>query len=173
MNNVSTILNKGVGQLGFVVQDLNATMQLYYNHFGIGDWKIYTYARPLLKFAYYHGEPIDYVSRIGLSYLGPTRIELIQNISGKTIYSDFIERHGYGLQHLGIYVEDMEEALKNVRQADFEVEMEGGGQGLDGDGRFCYLNTESTCGICYELIERPRCRPEPEAIYSATFLSCL
>ena len=163
---ICTILGGGVGQLGFVVEDLYKTMEGYYKRFGMGDWKIYTYKRPLLKFQNFHGKPINYSARIGLSYFGNTRIELIQNLEGETIYTDFIKRHGYGLQHLGIYVPSMKEALENVQKAGFSVVMEGGGFGLDGDGHFAYLDTEDVTGICYELIERPKRRCEPEYYYT-------
>ncbi len=161
----SMILQKGIGQLGFVVEDLYSTMEAYCNRFGIDDWRIYTYKRPFLSFQNYRGREISYSALIGLSYFGPTRIELIQNLEGETIYTDFIRKHGYGLQHLGIYVEDMQEALRDIRAAGFDIEMEGGGFGLDGDGHFAYLDTEPVCGITYELIERPKRRPEPEAVF--------
>ncbi|MFA5468876.1 MAG: VOC family protein, partial [Sphaerochaetaceae bacterium] len=100
-----------------------------------------------------------------LSYLGQTRIEIIENLEGDTIYTDFIAKHGYGLQHLGIYVNDIEKALEEAKKAGFSVIMEGGGFGLDGDGYFAYLDTENEFGISYELIQRPLKRHEPEEIY--------
>ncbi len=158
-------LDKKVDQLGFVVEDVDKIVKDYYELFGIGNWKIYTYGKPLLSFMNYHGTPFEYKARIALSYLGETRIELIQNLEGKTIYTDFIEKHGYGLQHLGIYVADIETTLKEAKSAGFPVLMEGGGFGLDGDGYFAYLDTEDQFGITYELIQRPLRRHEPEAIY--------
>ncbi len=110
-------LDKKVDQLGFVVEDVDKTVKSYYALFGIGDWKIYTYGKPLLSFMNYRGKPVDYKARIALSYLGETRIELIQNLEGKTVYTEFIDKHGYGLQHLGIYVADIETALREARSA--------------------------------------------------------
>ena len=158
-------LDKKVDQLGFVVEDVEKTVKSYYALFGIGNWKIYTYGKPLLSFMNYHGKPFEYKARIALSYLGETRIELIQNLEGKTVYTEFIDKHGYGLQHLGIYVADIETALREARSAGFSVLMEGGGFGLDGDGHFAYLDTEDPFGITYELIQRPLRRHEPEAVY--------
>lgn len=90
----------------------------------------------------YKGEPTSYSSRIALGYFGSTRVELIQPLEGRTVYSDFIENHGYGLQHLGIYVQDMKSSLEIVKQQGISVLMEGGGFGLDGDGHYAYLDTE-------------------------------
>jgi 4-hydroxyphenylpyruvate dioxygenase-like putative hemolysin len=158
-------LNSSVGQLGFVVENVDRMVTAYHDVFGIGDWKIYTYGPKILSLMTYLGKPTIYSSRIALGYFGTTRIELIQPLEGKTIYSDFIEKHGYGLQHLGIYVQDIRGAIKLVKQHGITIIMEGAGFGLDGDGYYAYLDTEERFGICYELIQRPLRRREPESIY--------
>ena len=163
----ASFLNRSIGQIGYVVEDVEAMVRNYYEKFRIGSWYFYTYMPPLLKFQNYYGKPIYYKTRIALGYFGETRVELIQNMEGHTIYSDFINEHGYGVQHLGIYVENMKDALKDAAAAGYSVVMEGGGFGLDGDGHFVYLDTEETCGITYELIQRPKRRYEPEMIYPA------
>ena len=158
-------LKLSIGQLGFVVEDVDELVKQYYEKFGMGDWKFYYYGEPLLKFMNYKGKPTKYMSKIGLGYFGNTRIELIQPLEGHTIYTDFIEKHGYGLQHLGIYVTDIETELKKAEEAGIGIVMDGGGFGLDGDGKFSYLDTEAQFGITYELIQRPRRRHEPAYVY--------
>ncbi|MDR1930052.1 MAG: VOC family protein [Treponema sp.] len=162
-----SFLNRKVDQLGFVVRDLDESVRRYYEHFGIGDWKIYTYGPPLLSYMTRNGRPISYKSRIALSYFGETRAELIQHLEGDTVFAEFIERHGYGLHHLGIYVPDIQAALAEARSAGIAVSQEGAGFGLDGDGHFAYLDTDELFSITYELIQRPLRRHEPEAVYPA------
>lgn len=163
--NQASFLQKSIGQIGYVVEDVEQTISDYYHKFGIGDWKLYTYGAPLLSFMNYKGKPTQYKAYIALGYFGTTRVELIQNIEGHTIYSDFIEKHGYGVQHLGVYVQDIKHELNEAAKAGFSVVMEGGGFGLDGDGHFAYLDTEDVFGITYELIQRPLRRHEPEAVF--------
>ena len=165
MPNTLSFLQYSVGQLGFVVEDLDKTMESYYNNFGIDDWKVYTYGAPLLKFMNYKGMSFEYKAKIGLNYFGNTRVEFIQPLEGHTIYTDFIEKHGYGLQHLGIYVENITKEIQIAMEHGIYVVMEGGGFGLDGDGHFAYLDTEEKYGITYEFIERPKRRYEPEYTY--------
>lgn len=165
--NTLSFLNKKVDQLGFVVRDLDESIRQYYERFGIGDWKIYTYGPPLLSYMTRNGKPFSYKSRIALSYFGETRVELIQNLEGDTVYSEFAERHGYGLHHLGIYVPDIQAALAEARAAGIGITMEGAGFGLDGDGYFAYLDTDEMFSTTYELIQRPLRRHEPEAVYPA------
>jgi methylmalonyl-CoA/ethylmalonyl-CoA epimerase len=162
-----SFLDRKVDQIGYVVESVDETVRNYHERFGIGDWKIYTYGPPLLRYMTRHGAPSSYSARIALSYFGESRIELIQNLEGDTVYSEFIQRHGYGVHHLGIYVPDIQAALHEAREAGIEVTMEGAGFGLDGDGHFAYLDTDSLFGTTYELIQRPLRRREPEAVYPA------
>jgi catechol 2,3-dioxygenase-like lactoylglutathione lyase family enzyme len=164
-NKVLPFLNNGVAQIAFVVKDLDATVEAYWKHFGIGPWHIYTYGPPLLKKMTRHGVPSDYTMRVALSYFGPMRIELIEQVSGDTTYSEFIEKHGYGIQHLGVLVEDMDAAIAEAKAAGFEMTMDGSGFGLDNDGHFAYLDTEELLGTTIELIARPARRMKPEKIY--------
>ena len=151
-------------QVGFLVEDLEACIHSYNERFGVKGWQIYTYGPPILNRMIYRGKNINYSSRIGLNYIGVTRIELIQPTEGYTLFNEFIEKHGYGQHHLGIYVDNIRTAIAEAEAAGFKVLMEGGGHGLDGDGFFAYLDTEETLGTTYELIERPARRREPEMV---------
>lgn len=158
-------LKDGVAQIAIIVQDLEATVANYYENFDIGPWHFYTYEKPFVQKMTRHGRNADYRMRIALSYFGSMRIELIQPLEGDTVYSDFVERHGYGIHHLGVLVEDMDEALKMADASGFRVTQDGSGFGLDGDGHYAYLDTEELIGTTIELIERPKRRKEPEKIY--------
>ena len=151
-------------QVGFLVEDLEACIHSYIDRFGVSGWQVYTYGPKILNRMINRGKNTTYSNRIGLNYIGSTRIELIQPLEGQTIFNEFIEKHGYGQHHLGIYVDDIEAAKAEAVAAGFEIIMEGGGHGLDGDGYYAYLDTEDTLGTTYELIERPARRREPEMI---------
>ncbi len=162
---VLPFLDRGIAQIAMVVEDLDRTVERYHQAFGIGPWHFYTYGSPLLRKMTYHGLPADYRMRLALSYFGPTRVELIELVEGETVYGDFVRDHGYGVQHLGVLVDDMQVALAEARSAGFEMLMDGAGFGLDGDGHFSYLDTEQDFGFVLELIERPKRRVPPERVY--------
>jgi methylmalonyl-CoA/ethylmalonyl-CoA epimerase len=166
MNRMS-FLDRKVDQIGYVVKDVDEAVRRYYETFGIGGWKIYTYGPPLLTYMTRNGRAFEYKARIALSYFGESRIELIQNLEGDTVYSEFTRRHGYGVHHLGIYVPDIGAALAEAREGGFTTTMEGAGFGLDGDGHFAYLDTDESFGTTFELIQRPKRRHEPESVYPA------
>jgi len=162
---VLPFLKNGIAQIAFVVKDLDATVEAYWKYFGIGPWHFYTYGAPLVKQMTRHGAPSDYKMRVALSYFGPMRIELIEQVSGDTVYAEFIEKHGYGIQHLGVLVENMKSAIAEAQAAGFSMTMDGAGFGLDNDGHYAYLDTEDLIGTTLELIERPKGRVKPEKIY--------
>jgi catechol 2,3-dioxygenase-like lactoylglutathione lyase family enzyme len=160
-----SFLDNGVAQIGYVVEDLDTTVKQYYRDFGIGPWHFYTYEKPMVKRMARYGKPADYRMRLALTYFGPTRIELIQDLEGDTVYKDFIRDHGYGIHHLGVMVEDMETAIQEAEAAGYRVTMEGAGFGPDGDGHYAYLDTDRDLGTTIELIQRPKRRHPPEKIF--------
>lgn len=158
-------LNQGVAQIAFVVEDLDLAVKNYYSLLGIGPWHFYTYQKPLVPRMTRKGKPADYAMRVALSYFGPMRIELIEQIRGDTVYSDFIRDHGFGIQHLGVLVEDMEAAIAQAEAAGIPMIMDGAGFGPDDDGHYAYLDTEPYIGTTLELIQRPKGRKSPEKIF--------
>jgi len=158
-------LKNGIAQIAFVVKDLEETVKNYWKYFGIGPWHFYTYGDPLVKRMSYKGKPTQYKARIALSWIGSLRIELIEMMEGETIYKDFVEKHGYGIQHIGVLVEDMENAIMEAEASGFSMTQDGTGFGAKGDGHYAYLDTENAIGTTIELIKRPKDRMPPEKVY--------
>ena len=90
---------------------------------------------------------------------------MIEVQSGESIYADFIREHGYGVQHLGIVVQDMEAANKEAQGKGFQIIQEGAGFGPDGDGHYAYINSEKDFSVIFELIERPIQRHLPDKVF--------
>jgi hypothetical protein len=86
-------------------------------------------------------------------------------LEGPTIYHEFIEARGYGLHHVGLLVDDLDEAIAQAAEAGLAVIQSGGGHGLDGDGGFAYLDTEERLECLLELMTPPKRRQEPESVY--------
>ncbi len=157
----------GVAQVAQVVENLEHTVKHYWELFGIGPWDFYTYQKPLVQRMSYRGKPADYSMRIALSWMGSTRIELIQVLRGPTVHEEFIRKHGYGVQHIGIIVRDMPGSLEQARAGGIDMIMDGSGFGVDGDGWYAYLDTEDRLGITIELVQRPARRHPPEKVFPA------
>ena len=158
-------LKNGVAQIALVVKDLDAAVRTWYDDFGIGPWKFYTYGTGLCTGMTRHGEPTRYRMRLALANAGPMRIELIEPREGYTVYSDFVREHCYGVHHLGLLSEDIESDIAAAGKRGFPMTMDGSGFGPDGDGRYAYLDTEAALGTTLELIDRPARRRDPEKTY--------
>ena len=160
-----------VAQICLIVRDLDKAVENYWNIFGIGPWHFYTYGKPLVKRMTRNGKPCEYKMRVALSNIGPLRIELIEPLEGDTVYSEFVEQHGYGVHHLGVLTDNMSESLEEARRAGFTMTQDGAGFGPDDDGHYAYLDTEDSIGTTIELIERPKRRNPPEKIYPPDYSS--
>jgi catechol 2,3-dioxygenase-like lactoylglutathione lyase family enzyme len=158
-------LARGVAQVAFVVEDLDTVVEKHWRTFGTGPWHFYTYGPPLVKRMSFRGKPAEHAMRVALSYFGPTRVEFIQPLRGQTVFTEFVRRHGYGIQHLGFLVDDMTAALAQAAAAGLEMVQDGSGFGPDGDGHYAYLDTERDFGFLVELIQRPKRRAAPEKIF--------
>lgn len=158
-------LRDGIIQIGLVVENLERAAEAYWKIFGIGPWRIYTYRKPLLKTLEYRGEPSAASFRVALCQVDALSFELIEPGEGPSIYHDFVREHGYGLHHLALAVEDIEEAIAAAREAGIAVIQQGGGQGADGSGHFAYLDTEAELGATFEFVQFPGRRVPPETVY--------
>lgn len=156
---------KSINQVGFVVKDLDQAMKAYWENFGIGPWKIWTYGSPLVKDTTFRGRPEDFHMRIAIAMVGDVMIELIQHLDGHSVYKEYAQRAGQGVQHLGVFVDSIAEAVKEAEAAGFKVIQSGRGYGATGDGGFAYLDTEDELGTIFEFIEIPKVRRPPERIY--------
>jgi len=154
-----------VNQVGFVVRDIDKAMEAYWR-VGVGPWRVYTYGAPLVKNITYRGRPGTWRFRIALASVGGFSLELIQPLSGESIYSEFLERHGEGgIQHLGIVVENLDRVVEEARRSGYEVIQSGQGHGVRGDGKFAYLSTEDDLFTVYEVMELVAERYAPERVY--------
>lgn len=148
-------------QVGLVVRDLRASMETYWKLLGIGPWKIYTYAPPMLREATVRGQRVDYSMRVAHAQAGPTQLELIQPLDGPSIYVEHLQARGEGLHHIQSRIEsNIQDILAAFARIGIGVLM----SGKFGEGEFYYLDTEPTLGMIYEIFQR-KSRPAPEALY--------
>lgn len=156
---------KGISQVALVVKDLKKSMDAYWKILGIGPWKVYEYGPELVKDQRYRGRPMAYHTWVALANFGDQVIELMEQIDGDTLYKEFEEKCGEGVQHLGVFVDNFPEAVKEAEAAGFKVIMTGHGYGKNGDGAYAYLDTAGALGVIWELIEIPTERATPAYIY--------
>lgn len=153
-----------LAQVGIIVRDLERGVAAYNALLGLSSWSIYTYDADFVQDLTYRGAPGEFSLRVALSASIPV-VELMQPLTGPSIYDEWLEQHGEGLHHIGIEVPSMPEAVAAAKEAGFEVMQSGRGYGVEGDGGFAYLDTYERLRIIVELLEFPSGRREPEDVW--------
>jgi catechol 2,3-dioxygenase-like lactoylglutathione lyase family enzyme len=104
-------------QIAWVTADLDATESTLSALLGARKWV----RMPGVHFApdtcSYRGEPADFVADIALSYAGDMQLELIAPVSGRSIYSDFLNDSGPGLHHICVEAADPDDFVTMLDDA--------------------------------------------------------
>ena len=151
-------------QFALVVEDLDESVRRWHRHLGIGPWTAWRLGPGILQDMTYHGEPASFEFRHALAWQGDVQFEVVQPVSGPSIFADHLERHGPGLHHVGKFVTDHPAAVQALLADGFTPLQSARGYGAEGDGAFAYFELPGLDFIV-ELIEPPRVRIEPAFIY--------
>lgn len=143
-----------LNQVALMVNDAQKVAENYWNILGIGPWDIFTLVSPTVFDETYLGKPADYGYNVGLCRCGPCQLELIEPLTGESMYKDFIAKHGEGLQHLQYLANTIDEARKHVQlfaEQGFPLLMDG----YFGDGYWAYIDTISALKCVWEVVKMP------------------
>ncbi|WP_172135818.1 VOC family protein [Adlercreutzia sp. ZJ473] len=115
-----TLLNKyGVRQLGYYVEDIDATAREMARLLGAGPFIDAGESTP--EACTYRGKDSTLTTRVALGQFANIQVELIQVTSeGENVYS---EMGRYGLHHVCIWTDDLEQTVKEFEEAGFELAM--------------------------------------------------
>ncbi|MCV7361797.1 VOC family protein [Mycolicibacterium neworleansense] len=135
-------------QIAWVTTDLDATEQALTSLLGARKWV----RMPAVHFSpetcSYRGRPADFVADISLSYAGDTQLELIAPVSGESVYTEFLDRHGAGLHHICIEAADREAFDAKLRDAESEGTPAVCHGEMPGGMKFAYLSA-AAAGVPY------------------------
>lgn len=150
-------------QLGFVVRDVEKAMRHWIDVFGVGPFVCMEHGTsqppPVTRM---RGEPVSVEMKLGFAFMGEVQIELIQQTNdAPSPYTEFLAAGREGLQHLGFWVHDHEEASRVVADAGYEpvYEIRVAGQELP----IVYYDSPAHYGPMLELVP-PKWRRSREAI---------
>ena len=100
----------------------------------------------------------DQKVRVAVFRVEESRIELLEASSPDSPIARFIERHGPGIHHLTLTVDDLEETLgdldrRGLRLVDSKPRVGAGGELI------AFLHPSSTASVLIELLEEPDSKP--------------
>jgi methylmalonyl-CoA/ethylmalonyl-CoA epimerase len=134
-------------QVAYVVKDLDVAMKKYWEIFKIGPWDVYTFAPPALQESMFRGKPSDHTYRLAITWINDVQLELMQPLTGRSLYDEFLEEKGEGLHHIKFYYKDCQKILAEFKAKGINVIQSGK---IDED-EFYYLDTKEIFSTIYEV----------------------
>lgn len=152
-----------VTQLGFVVRDIEATLDHWVQVMGVRPFLFCTEGSgrdPLPTL--YRGTEVKVQTRLAFGFVGDVQIELIEQVNdAPSPYRTFIDAGHEGLQHLGYWVEDHEASCRRVEAAGYVAEYLI--QGPNRPRPVVYYRSPSLLGPMLELVP-PELRRNRQAV---------
>ncbi len=145
-----SLIAAGLTQVCWVVPDIQASEQVFRETLGIPRFFKLENIRAQDVAGTYRGQPADWEFHLYLAYAGETQIELIQPLSGRSMYQDFLDQHGPGVQHIATAVPEgaYEEVTAALQRRGHEL-LQGFRLPVATVG---YFDTYATLGVVTEII---------------------
>jgi methylmalonyl-CoA/ethylmalonyl-CoA epimerase len=128
-----------IDHIGIAVKSIDATTQLYNGLLGLTDAGSETVAEQKVTTAFF---PV-----------GDTEVELLESTSPDGPIAKYLEKKGEGVQHIAFRVENIEEALAELKARGIQLIDEKPRRGAGG-AKIAFLHPKSTFGVLIELCER-------------------
>lgn len=128
-----------VDHIGIAVKNLDETLKFYTEALGLE----------------LHGTETVEEQKVKVAFLpvGDTEVELLESTSPDGPIAKFIEKKGEGIQHVAFKVENIEEAIKHMKEKGFRMIDEKPRYGAGG-AKIAFAHPKSTHGVLIELCER-------------------
>ncbi|QMU28694.1 VOC family protein [Adhaeribacter radiodurans] len=150
-HSVSPNFGTRFSQVGLVVKDIQAAEKIFQEVLGVSDFAKMENIRAEDTEGTYLGQPGNFVFHLYMGYSGDSMLELIQPVSGQSIYQDYLEKHPEGgVQHIAFSVLE-EEFDKTVS------ELSNKGYSIIQDltlpvAKVAYFDTYKEIGVATEII---------------------
>jgi methylmalonyl-CoA/ethylmalonyl-CoA epimerase len=151
---VDMSIYRHVVQVGWVVKDLDRVTN-YWEKLGLRNIRRYPVSEgPQM----YRGKRSMVTQRQAFGDIGGVQIEWIQPIKGASTASEFLQKHGDGVNHLAYATTSLEQFEKQIKYFDSKgiAAVQGNWEPAKEEGRFIYLDTAPKGGgLDIELVYFP------------------
>lgn len=145
-----TLAKLEFAQIGWVVPDIRATAEFLGKSLGVTFPEPYRYSAEDLKIKYY-GEVVPSDGLTTQTYSGGSFIELIQPLSGKSMFHDYLEKNpAGGVQHLAfrLPVSGFNKVVNDMLQQGYSLI----GEVDHPIARMKFFDTYKTMGVATEIM---------------------
>ena len=147
----NTIAKLELAQIGWVVPDIHAAVKFLTNALGVSGFPEPELAKAKDLKIYYHGKIEESECLVSQTYNGGTFIELIQPLSGKSIFQDYLDKYpAGGTQHLAfrLPVDGFESVISELKEEGYELIST-----VDHPvARMAFFDTYNTLGVATEIM---------------------
>lgn len=148
---VPILAGRRIGQIGVIVPDLEAALASYSAFCPPDRWRRVEPSPGPVPGAAYRGEQGRFSVRLAFGGADP-EIELIQSLHGPSVYSEWLETRGYGVHHVAVFVDSLEESTRAMEDAGFPAVQSLLGYGPRKDGGYVFYDTVAELGHYLEAI---------------------
>ena len=131
--------NWEVRHLGFIVKDLKAATQ-YYESLGIA-----TIGPESIM-----DMPDGAKTKVCFTQIGSMVIVFMQPLEGESMHSDFLRKHGEGIQHIAFAVDDVNQEVDELVQRGAKLLFRGD---MPNGSKIAYFDTGKIGDVLTELVE--------------------
>lgn len=141
--------NNVITQVGIIVHDIEKSAREFAEFFGL----------PVPKWAWtggfeqaktsYRGNDSPAKAKLAFMKFGQVEIELIEPDHSPSIWREYLDEHGEGIQHLAFVISGMKERVAALEKSGHVLLQRGEYSG----GRYSYMDTTSTLKTVVELLE--------------------
>lgn len=136
-----------VDQIGYLVGDLDQSIDRWLRHLGVGPWMVF---RNVAMNGSYRGQPVTVTMDVGLAYQGDTQIELIQATNDSpSPYRDALGQPILGMHHVAWVVDDIDAAIEHMTGKGLQVVFEASNPAT----RVAYFENAAEPGVLHEVIQ--------------------
>jgi len=145
-----TIVSPQFHHIGVAVKSVEKGIEYYSSNFNLGPFGVIESSR---TGALVHGKPTNYKIKQAFAQMGSILFELNEVVEGKTIQTEFIEKKGEGVHHLGFLVDDLDAEVARYQERGFSVMQRytTPNKGVS----FAFMDTDKLGGIVHELVWLP------------------
>ncbi|MEL7539201.1 MAG: VOC family protein [Pseudomonadota bacterium] len=140
-----------ITQFSYVVRDLDAAIEHFADTFGVGPFFVLEHVP--YRVCRFRGEAADIDMSVAMTYVGDMQLELVvQHNDTPSIFTEFLDKRGEGLQHVGRLVDDIASELAAFAERGIQPVQDGE---AENGTLFAYLDTDTIPGSMLELFQVP------------------
>ena len=130
---------KKIDHIGIAVKDLEEALKFYQDVLGMD----------------LAGTEIVEEQKVKVAFLpiGDTKVELLESTDKEGPIARYIEKKGEGVQHIAYRVDDIEKAIKEMKEKEIRMIDESPRYGAGG-AKIAFAHPKSTNGVLIELCQR-------------------